>query len=404
MSAPARAMGDGNRPLFSARVLGGIGEVAAAAWDACAGGDNPFVSHAFLSALEESGSAAPETGWAPRHLVVEDASGAIVGCAPAYLKSHSYGEYVFDHAWAAACERAGGSYYPKLQVAVPFTPVTGPRLMVRARLGEASGGARAGADRETIRRALITGCVALARSAGVSSLHVTFPTEAEWRGLGAAGFLLRTDRQFHWSNQGYGTFDDFLAQLASRKRKAVRRERRAAQDAGLTIETLTGAAITPAHWDAFYRCYVATAERKWGHPYLNRAFFELLGEKMADRVVLVMAANRGRTIAGALNLVGGGTLYGRNWGALEHHRFLHFELCYYRAIDYAIERGLSRVEAGVQGPHKIARGYLPKITYSAHWIENRGLRAAVAEYLDHERPAIDAEVEALADHAPFRKG
>ena len=386
-------MGDGNRPLLSARVLGGIGEVAAAAWDACAGGDNPFVSHAFLKALEESGSAAPETGWAPRHLVVEDASGAIVGAAPAYLKSHSYGEYVFDHAWADAFERAGGSYYPKLQVAVPFTPVTGPRLMVRA-----------GSDRETIRRALIAGCVALARNAGVSSLHVTFATEAEWRVLGAAGFLLRTDRQFHWSNEGYGTFDDFLAQLASRKRKAVRRERRAAQDAGLTIETLTGAAITPAHWDAFHRCYIATAERKWGHPYLRRAFFEMLGGTMADQVVLVMAANRGRTIAGALNLVGGDTLYGRNWGALERHRFLHFELCYYRAIEFAIERGLGRVEAGVQGPHKIARGYLPKITYSAHWIGHKGLRDAIADYLDHERPAIDAEVEALADHAPFRKG
>ncbi len=393
MSAPARAMGDGNRPLFGARVLGGIGEVAAAAWDACAGGDNPFVSHAFLKALEDSGSATPETGWAPHHLVVEDASGRIVGCAPVYLKSHSYGEYVFDHAWADAFERAGGCYYPKLQVAVPFTPVTGPRLMVRA-----------GADPATVRRALVAGCVALARRAGVSSLHVTFPTEAEWRELGEAGFLLRTDRQFHWSNRGYRSFDDFLAQLASRKRKAVRRERRAALAEGLTVETLTGAAITPAHWDAFYRCYVATSERKWGHPYLNRAFFEMLGEEMADRVVLVMAANRGRTIAGALNLVGGDTLFGRNWGALEHHRFLHFELCYYRAIEYAIERGLSRVEAGVQGPHKIARGYLPKITYSAHWIGHKGLRDAVAHYLDHERPAIEAEVEALADHAPVRKG
>ncbi len=386
-------MGDSDRAPFTARLLGGIGEVAAADWDACAGTANPFVSHAFLKALEESGSAAPEVGWAPYHLVVEDANGAIVGAAPAYLKSHSYGEYVFDHAWADAFERAGGSYYPKLQVAVPFTPVTGPRLMVRA-----------GADPATIRRALITGCVALARSAGVSSLHVTFPTEAEWRGLGAAGFLLRTDRQFHWSNRGYGSFDDFLAQLASRKRKAVRRERRAALDAGLTIETLTGAAITPAHWDAFHRCYVATGERKWGHPYLNRAFFEMLGDTMADRVVLVMAANRGRTIAGALNLVGGDTLYGRNWGALERHPFLHFELCYYRAIDYAIERGLGRVEAGAQGPHKIARGYLPKITYSAHWIGHQGLRDAIADYLDHERPAIDAEVEALADLAPFRKG
>ncbi len=385
-------MGDSDRALFTARVLAGVGEAPAAAWDACAGGDNPFVSHAFLKALEDSGSATPETGWAPHHLVVEDAAGRIVGCAPAYLKSHSYGEYVFDHAWADAFERAGGSYYPKLQVAVPFTPVTGPRLMVRA-----------GADPATVRRALVAGCVALARRAGVSSLHVTDPPEAEWPAHGEAGFLLRTDRQFHWRNQGYRTFDDFLAQLSSRKRKAVRRERRAALAEGLTVETLTGAAITPAHWDAFYRCYVATGERKWGLPYLTRAFFDLLGDTMADRVVLVMAANGGRTVAGALNLLGGDTLFGRNWGALEHHAFLHFELCYYRAIEFAIERGLRRVEAGAQGPHKIARGYLPELVYSAHWIGHKGLRDAVAGYLDHERPAIDFEVEALADHAPFRK-
>ncbi len=386
-------MDDGDRPPFTARVLAGIGEAPAAAWDACAGGGNPFVSHAFLAALEDSGSAAPVVGWAPHHLVVEDAGGVIVGAAPAYLKSHSYGEYVFDHAWADAFERAGGRYYPKLQVAVPFTPVTGPRLMVRA-----------GADQDTVKRALIAGCIALARRAGVSSLHVTFPTEAEWRTLGAVGFLLRTDRQFQWRNRGYASFDDFLGRLASRKRKAVRRERREALAAGLTIETLTGAAITSAHWDAFYRCYIATSERKWGHPYLTREFFELLGETLADRVVLVMTANEGRIIAGALNLVGADALYGRNWGALERHPFLHFELCYYRAIDYAIANGLSRVEAGVQGPHKIARGYLPELTYSAHWIENRGLRDAIADYLDHERPAVDAEVEALADHAPFRKG
>ena len=386
-------MGDSDRALYSARVVGGIDAVPAAAWDACAGDDNPFVSHAFLKALEDSGSATAEVGWAPYHVVVEDARGTIVGTVPAYLKSHSYGEYVFDHAWADAFARAGGAYYPKLQVAVPFTPVTGPRLMVRA-----------GADAATVRRALVAGCVEVARRAGVSSLHVTFPTEAEWRALGVVGFLLRTDRQFMWRNRGYGSFDDFLADLTSRKRKAVRRERREALAEGLTVETLTGAAITSAHWDAFYRCYIATSAAKWGHPYLTRAFFELLGETMADRVVLVMAANEGRIIAGALNLVGSDALYGRNWGALEHHRFLHFELCYYRAIDHAIANKLSRVEAGAQGPHKIARGYLPELTYSAHWIENRGLRDAIADYLDHERPAVDAEVEALADHAPFRRG
>jgi len=255
-----------------------------------------------------------------------------------------------------------------------------------------------------VRRALIAGAVEVARRTGVSSLHVTFPPEDEWRALGAAGFLLRTSRQFLWRNRDYGSFEDFLADLASRKRKSVRRERREALAAGLDVETLSGAAITPDHWDAFFRCYIATSDRKWGHPYLNRAFFDRLGAAMAERVVLVMASREGRYIAGALNLVGGDTLYGRNWGALERHRFLHFELCYYRAIDYAIAHGLKRVEAGAQGPHKIARGYLPELVYSAHWIEHAGLRDAVADYLDHERPAIDAEVDALADHAPFRRG
>ncbi len=384
-------MGDSDRAPFTARLLGGIGEVAAADWDACAGAANPFVSHAFLKALEDSGSATAETGWAPRHLVVDDAIGRVVGAAPMYLKFHSYGEYVFDHAWAHAFERAGGRYYPKLQVAVPFTPVTGPRLMARP-------GAAAS------RRALIAAALELTRRMGVSSLHVTFATEAEWRGLGEAGFLLRTDRQFHWTNNGYRTFDEFLADLSSRKRKAIRRERKAALGAELTVETLTGNDLTTRHWDAFFECYIATADGKWGIPYLTRDFFERLGQTLGDKVALMLAACDGRTVAGALHLIGSDTLYGRNWGCVEHHRFLHFELCYYRAIEFAIEHGLASVEAGAQGPHKIARGYLPVATYSAHWLRHAGLRDAIDDFLHHERIAIDAEVELLGAHSPFRKG
>ncbi len=385
-------MGDSDRPPFVVRLLDGIGALPAAEWDACAASDNPFVSHAFLAALEDSGSATAETGWAPRHLVVEDAMGRAVGVAPLYLKSHSYGEYVFDHGWADAFERAGGRYYPKLQVAVPFTPVTGPRLLVRP-------GPRSAAVSE----ALVAGLVQIAGRLGVSSLHVTFPTAAECRRLAAAGFLTRTGRQFHWMNPGYASFDDFLGALASRKRKALRRERRDALAAGLKVDTLTGTQITSEHWDAFFECYIATSDQKWGYPYLTRAFFERLGETMAEQVVLMLASRDGRTIAGAFNMLGGDTLYGRNWGALEYHPFLHFELCYYRAIDFAIERGLRRVEAGAQGPHKVARGYLPELTYSAHWIGHEGLRDAVAGFLAHERPAIDAEVDAYGELSPFRK-
>jgi predicted N-acyltransferase len=385
-------MGDSDRPTFVARAFGAIDEVPPGDWDACAGADNPFVSHAFLAALEGSGSASTEQGWAPHHIVVEDAAGRVAGAVPMYLKSHSYGEYVFDHGWADAFERAGGHYYPKLQVSVPFTPVTGPRLLVRP-----------GADEPRVTDALIAGCLDLARRAEVSSLHVTFPTEPEWRRLGEAGFLLRTSRQFQWTNRGYQCFDDFLAQLASRKRKAVRRERRDALGTGITVETLTGNSIKPKHWDAFFECYIATSDRKWGIPYLSRAFFQRLGETLADRVVLVLAAHDGRYVAGALNLRGANTLYGRNWGCLEHHPFLHFELCYYRAIDFAIAHGLERVEAGAQGTHKIARGYLPELTYSAHWIAHGSLRDAVARFLEHERRGIEAEMAAFGDYSPFRR-
>jgi len=383
-------------PRLDVRVRRSIHDIDAADWDACAGADNPFARHAFLAALEDSGSATDETGWAAQHLAVEDPAGDVLAVAPLYLKSHSYGEYVFDHGWADAFERAGGRYYPKLQCAVPFTPVTGPRLMPRRDLAPEA--------RARAQDALVAAMIEVCRRAAASSVHVTFPGEDEWRRLGAAGFLPRTGCQFHWTNPGYRDFDNFLAALSARKRKAVRRERRAVAEAGIVIETLTGDAIKSTHWDAFFACYIATSEGKWGIPYLTRAFFERLGETLAENVVLVLAARDGRVIAGALNLRGGSTLYGRNWGALEFHRFLHFELCYYRAIDFAIAEGLARVEAGAQGAHKIARGYLPERTYSAHWIAHEGLREAVARFLEQERAAVDEDIAFLGTVAPFRKG
>ena len=386
-------MGDIEQHAVSLKAVAGITGVRAREWDACAGVGNPFVSHAFLAALEQSGSAAPETGWAPYHLVIEDSAGEVNGAVPMYLKSHSFGEYVFDHAWAHAFERAGGRYYPKLQVSVPFTPVTGPRLLVRPGADEARTGAR-----------LIAGCLEVARRLGVSSVHVTFCGEDEWRRFGEAGFLLRTDQQFHWRNQGYECFDDFLSSLASRKRKTIRRERREALAQDITIETLRGGEIGKRHWDAFYHFYRHTGERKWGSPYLNRDFFRRLGQTMADKVVLVMAARGGRYVAGALNLLGGDALYGRYWGAIETHRFLHFEVCYYRAMDFAIEHRLSRVEAGAQGEHKLARGYMPIKTYSAHWVGDAGLRRALEDYLGVERGEVEAEIELLANHSPYRDG
>ena len=384
-------MPDGSEPV-TIKVVQSIGEIAAAEWDACAGGDNPFVSHAFLSALEESGSACDATGWLPRHLSLEDKAGRLIGAVPMYLKSHSFGEYVFDWGWAEAFERAGGRYYPKLQAAVPFTPITGPRLLVRAQ--DAKG---------AVAKTLIAGMVELATRLGISSLHVTFPPRKEWELMGESGFLLREGQQFHWKNAGYASFEDFLAPLSARKRKTIRRERRQALANGIAIETLTGDDIKPHHWDAFYAFYIDTASRKWGHPYLTREFFARLGESLADQVVLVMATRDGTAIAGALNLMGRDALYGRNWGCVEDHRFLHFEACYYRAIDFAIEHGLKRVEAGAGGRHKIQRGYLPVPTYSAHWIRDAGLRSAVARFLDEERREVDFERRALARRAPFRK-
>jgi uncharacterized protein len=376
-------MADGSDRL-TVRVVERLKDIPAAAWDACAGTDNPFLSHAFLEALEASGSATAKTGWLPQHLALEDGSGRLLGAVPLYLKSHSYGEYVFDHGWASAYERAGGEYYPKLQAAVPFTPVTGPRLLLHP---------AAGADAADV---LVGALVEVARRSKVSSLHVTFPTAAEWERFGKAQFLQRLGRQFHWENPGYQSFEDFLAALNARKRKQIRRERRDVLESGLEIETLTGSDIETRHWDAFFRFYMSTSDKKWGSAYLTRAFFDLLGARMADKVVLVMARQGSRYVAGALNLVGADTIYGRNWGCHGDFPFLHFEACYYRAIDFAIAHGLKRVEAGAQGQHKIQRGYLPMPTYSAHWIRD--------SCLTRERKAVENEMEMLEEElSPFRR-
>jgi uncharacterized protein len=387
------------------RVLSSIAEIPAETWDACArplgggsaasnphGGGNPFVSHAFLAALEASRSATPRTGWQPQHLVLETAAGAVIAVSPCYLKSHSRGEYVFDYGWAEAYERAGGRYYPKLQVAVPFTPVAGPRLLVRP-----------GGDTETAQAALLGGLVELTRLREASSVHITFPTEAEWRFAAKQGFLQRTDQQFHWDNAGFATFEDFLGLLAARKRKVIRRERREALAPGIELLWLTGSDLTESAWDAFFAFYMETGSRKWGRPYLTRDFFSQVGQSMADSILLVMAKRAGRLIAGAFNLIGTETLYGRHWGAIEQHPYLHFEVCYYQAIEFAIARKLARVEAGAQGEHKLARGYLPNTTYSAHYIADPALRRAVADYLKHERAYVEATGRELSQASPFRK-
>ena len=364
-----------------------VSDIAAADWDACAGPGNPFVSYAFLSALEDSGSARARTGWLPQHAALRDGD-RVVAVAPMYAKSHSYGEYVFDHAWANAFERSGGDYYPKLQVAVPFSPVPGPRIL-----------ARDGVDAAAMGQALVQACQQLK----LSSVHATFCTTADWEALERAGWLLRMGTQFHWENAGFTTFDDFLATLNARKRKSVKRERRDANAAGLTFTALRGHEIKSRHWEAFYRFYTSTVDRKWGSAYLTKSFFPMLSERLGDRVVLMMAEHDGMAVAGALNMVGDEALYGRNWGCRGDWPFLHFELCYYRAIEFAIEHGLQRVEAGAQGEHKIQRGYRPRPTYSAHWIAHSGLRRAVAGFLEQERPAVQANMDALASLSPFRQ-
>ncbi|KPF72974.1 hypothetical protein IP69_02810 [Bosea sp. AAP35] len=386
------------------RVATSLKAVPAAAWNACAWSDaperspaghdreNPFICHEFLRALEESGCVGGRSGWSPAYLLVEDEAGALLAATPSYLKSHSQGEYVFDHGWADAYERAGGRYYPKIQVAAPFTPATGPRLLVAA--GGRAKEARAG---------LIAGLEALRDQTEASSVHVTFAQEPEIASLREAGYLERHDLQFHWQNEGFSAYDDFLATLASRKRKALKRERREALSNGITVEVLSGADLTEAVWDDFHSFYEDTGARKWGRPYLNRAFFSAVGTAMGERIVLMMAKREGRYIAGAINFRGANTLYGRNWGCVEDHPFLHFELCYHRAIDYAIAHGLVRVEAGAQGEHKLARGYRPVVTRSLHQLADPGLQRAVAHFLTRERQQIAQAQEALAAESPFRK-
>jgi len=380
-------MAEADPPTRTIRLGDGVAAVGAAAWDALHDGANPFVGHDFLALLEESGSVGPGTGWQAAPLLIEDGTGALVAAAPAYLKTHSQGEYVFDHAWADAWERAGGAYYPKLQIAVPFTPVPGSRLLAQ------------GAEDAAL---LIRAAEAVVRQNNLSSAHATFVAPEQMPLFEAAGWLVRRDVQFHFANRGYAGFDDFLATLTSAKRKQLRKERARAVD-GLRIEEVTGAAIAPAHWDAMWTFYQDTGARKWGHPYLTREAFDLMGARMADRIILILAWDGAQPVAGAMHLLGADTLYGRYWGCVADIPFLHFELCYYRAIDIAIARGLARVEAGAQGGHKLARGYGPVATWSAHFIADPGFRRAVAEFLERERRAETQEMEWLEGHMPFRR-
>ena len=384
-------MPDGNEPV-RIDILPALTAVTAEEWDACAGSANPFLSHAFLSSLEESRSVCREEGWLPQHLIVRDSDGVMAGAVPLYLKGHSQGEYIFDYSWANAYERAGGSYYPKLLSAIPFTPVTGPRLLVRP-----------GPDMSDIEATLIAGLMEIARQHGVSSLHVNFAEEADAIAFEDAGFLIRHGHQYHWSNNGYDSFDDFLATLSSRKRKNIRKERAKIAESGLTVERLTGDALQPHHWDAFYRFYQNTYDRKWGHPYLTRDFFRLAQERLRDRILLVLVYLGDDPVAGALNLIGETALYGRNWGSDGRFPFLHFEACYYQAIDFAIERGLQTVEAGTQGEHKIQRGYLPVRTFSAHHIIDPGFRQAVDTFLKAERREMAQVMDYLDQHSPYRQ-
>ena len=377
---------------ITGELSGSIAEIGKDTWDAFAGVDHPFVSYDFLHLLEETGCVSAATGWQPQHLTLKGSDGRVVGVMPLYLKGHSYGEYIFDHSWAAAFERAGGQYYPKLLSAVPFSPVTGPRLLVKP------------GQPDAIRAALPQLARRVADKQGLSSLHLNFIDEETAGFLEQEGFLIRHDQQFHFENQGYETFDCFLNQLASRKRKNLRKERAKAQEP-VKIHQLQGDDIKAEHWDAFYGFYMDTGARKWGRPYLNRAFFEGLGDIMADKCLLVMAeGDEGDWLAGALNIIGSDTLYGRYWGCNRHIDFLHFEICYYQAIDYAIEHGLKRVEAGAQGQHKLARGYAPARTYSAHYLPDPGFRVAVERYLEMERREVGLEMSYLDGHTPFKQG
>jgi predicted N-acyltransferase len=387
----------GTLPPVTVTVHGALSEIAATDWDACAlptnktTETNPFVSYAYLSALEDSLSATREEGWQPRHYALRDEGGQLLGVMPAYVKFHSQGEYVFDHGWASAFENAGGRYYPKIQGAVPFTPVPGPRFLTRP-----------GSDRNAVAKGLLSAALTDRDRHGLSSVHVTFCTDEEQEIAKTEGYLNRTGEQFHWFNRGYDDFEAFLSVLQSRKRKLIRRERRdALQASGITVECLTGLNLTEAVWDVFYAFYQDTGSRKWGHPYLTRAFFSLIGERMSDQILLIMAKRDGRYIAGAINFIGSHALFGRQWGAIEQHPFLHFELCYYQAIDYAIQHGLRRVEAGAQGEHKLARGYEPVPTFSVHAMADPGFHAAVADFLRRERRAMDEIIAAQDNETPF---
>lgn len=381
---------------YQIRIIKSLREVEPKAWNGLLAKKplNPFLTHEFLSALETSKSACAETGWLGQHLLLETSDGELLGALPCYLKNHSQGEYVFDHGWADAFMRAGGEYYPKLQCSVPFTPATGPRFLVPE------------CENKAVRfQALAEGLKQLCERMSVSSAHITFMEKDEWQSAGELGFLQRNDQQFHWINHGYSSFEDFLAALSSRKRKNIKKERSGAlEDNGITIDLLKGPDITERIWDRFFAFYTDTGSRKWGTPYLTREFFTEIGETLADRTLLIMARRNDEYIAGALNFIGDDCLYGRHWGCLEDHPFLHFEVCYYQAIEYAIEHKLLRVEAGAQGGHKLARGYVPVKTYSAHWITHAGFRDAVSDYLVHERREVDRHNELLADHAPFKKG
>jgi len=380
---------------LTAKFIDDLTAVPKQAWDACACDHNPFLSYDFLSTLEETGCVHAESGWHPQHVIIEEEGTAnIIAAMPLYLKGHSQGEYVFDHGWADAYERAGGRYYPKLQSAIPFTPATGPRLLINSDHK---------AQETELKQALISAATQLGRNASLSSLHLTFVPEQEVADYEAAGLLIRNDQQFHWFNKGYECFDDFLTTLSSRKRKQIKKERRGAIGADIKIEQISGDDITEDHWNAFFEFYIDTGSRKWGQPYLNRAFFSKIGEKMAGNIVLIMCSRGGHYIAGALNFVGADTIYGRHWGCIEDHPFLHFEACYYQAIDYAIANNLACVEAGAQGPHKIARGYEPVKTYSAHWLRDEGFHKAVEDFLKVEGREVDAHINYLSERTPFKK-
>ena len=377
------------------KVFPDIREIGQSCWDKCAAPKgstfDPFTSYSFLRALEESKSACSESGWSPCHLGLESSSGELLGIVPSYLKSHSQGEYVFDYAWADAFERAGGRYYPKLQISIPFTPATGRRLLVSDRV-----------DSKGLETELAQGLLTLADRLKASSVHLTFLEKEQWQGLSKLGFLQRTHSQFHWENRDYRSFSEFLDSLASKKRKNIKRERKGAIDSGVVIERITGKEILESHWDAFYKFYLDTANRKWGSAYLTREFFSMVGETMPEHILLIMCKKGGRYIAGAINFIGSECLYGRNWGCSEDYPYLHFEVCYYQAIDFAIENNLKRVEAGAQGAHKLARGYMPNYTYSSHWIANDSFSEAVSSYLDQERQHVDQEIDFVEKKGPFK--